>query len=344
MTEFAFKNALEIALRYPSAHNVQPVVVQRAGDLITILQDEDRTLKIGDPHGYDNDISIGAFYESLKIGLQAQGIQALDLTELFNQETLLNGGRNLKARFQFKVAESGDPSAMAQAIADSERLIKRRSYRGKFQKANAQHREGLNELAKLGLGWNFVTERSEISRIAELYDECSYEFLKQSPYQEELFHWMRLSDKNPHYYVDGLNREALALSSIEAWFGNLLLEPKRFEKLKSIGLSKALVSEAPIIKSSLAIGAIFVDQKLSAFESGQLFVRAWSHLAEYGLYACPLSALSDSPVGRVYFEKIQPPGTRLLNLLRVGPVSREKVFRSPRINLRDILIDSVVSI
>lgn len=342
--EFALKKALETALRYPSAHNVQPALVHVNGDQITLFQDLKRFLTIGDPHGFDNDVSLGAFFECFRAGLLEQGFVTGGVSELFNQEPKNYEGKQIKARFQFTVQSTLDNEVIERGQQESLMYRRRRSFRGKFAKALPQHYSALKEIEKLNSNWIFLTERAEISALANLYDRCSYSFLQKSDYQKELYDWMRLDASDSQYFLDGLNREAMALNEFEAWFAKRLLAPAVFEKLKGMGLGSALVSEAGPIKSSMAIGVLFVDQKLSAFEAGQCFVKAWALLGNYGLYACPLSALSDSPEGREYFAKYGNSHLRLLNVLRIGPIASEKVYRSPRLSLRDILLDGSVSV
>lgn len=77
------RNALELGLRAPSAHNTQPWLLQISETAIDIYRDSEHTLASGDPTLRQTFISLGCLSESLMLALQAYGIETQSETYAF---------------------------------------------------------------------------------------------------------------------------------------------------------------------------------------------------------------------------------------------------------------------
>lgn len=305
--------------RSPTVHNVQPFRLRFHENELFIIDDTERMLTVGDPEENDHELSLGAFVESLSIALSAQGLKFKRIT--FHKESLV--AMRIRAKVLVEPCDVIDPLYAY--------VHERRCYRGKFPELETtEERKLITELKKVP-GVHILAQGQLKKNWATLYDKASYSFLSKNAYMEELYRWMRLTKDHPFYDADGLNAKALSLNWIEAFFGDFLLQPHMYEKMKKLGLGPALISEAPQIQSSLAVVAIFADKNLSLIDQGRAFLRTWLEITKLGLNVTPMSALSDAPATRKKIEDHLSNEQHLLTVFRVGKVPQSKVYTSPRL-------------
>ena len=74
MNAEALRAVVSAALASPSVHNVQPARWRIAGEALVLLEDTTRRLAVGDPHGNDAAISLGAAAAARAVGYASSAI------------------------------------------------------------------------------------------------------------------------------------------------------------------------------------------------------------------------------------------------------------------------------
>lgn len=207
----------ELAFRAPSVHNVQPWVLDIATDRITVYDDLARTLAIGDASLHDHEVSLGALIEGLSLILSSAQLGIAKITALDSGKVSFQG-RELRARYELTVATGFAEDKLHTLIP------RRKSYRGVFLKNSEQDRQALAQEFSTEFS-GVVNDSTELKKWAKIYDQCSVESNSQRALQSELYQWMRFANTEANYSRDGLNREALGISSVEGMAAKFLLKP-----------------------------------------------------------------------------------------------------------------------
>lgn len=295
----------EAANRAPSVHNIQPARFRFEPDgAITLLEDRSRRLFVGDPHGADNQKSLGAAAEGLVLALSERGVgagidMAPDEGDPFRQV----------ARIVPAAAAAPDPLAAFAA--------RRASYRGVFH--NLSDRAALQTLAVACPDWHIVEAPDAIARISDLFDAVSMQVLRDDAYRRELVSWMRLSRGDPNYTRDGLSAAHMALSSFEAAGAGAVMGDL-FPLLDRIGVAAPLISERAKVRSAAAIALFHRPADEPEFETGRRFYRVWLEVERCGLALCPMSVLADvgEAAATLMREYGVAPGRKLVTVFRIG--------------------------
>ncbi|MDZ4778241.1 MAG: hypothetical protein SGJ23_15780 [Alphaproteobacteria bacterium] len=256
----------------PSVHNIQPAQFRFAEDgAIHIVEHPRRRIPVGDPTGADNRKSLGAAAEGLVMALAARNVAA-------------------KVRFGDGVRVELD----AEAAPDPLRVHvpQRATWRGAFAQASIADARALSDLARFD-DLTVITHASQRADIAALYDAVSLLTLRDNAYREELVSWMRLARSHPDWARDGLNAEAMALSSFEA-FGADVVMGKAFRALDRMGLAGSMIAEGAKVKGAAGVVLFHRPATESDYETGRCFYRVWLEIAARGLVLCPMSVLADS--------------------------------------------------
>lgn len=323
-----FRDLIAEASLAPSVHNIQPTRWRLlAADTVLLLEDERRRLPAADPSGHDVRLSHGAALEGLSLAFGRHGLRIAQVA-LDDRPDEASGLRRI-ARLTLATGGAIDP--LASAVAG------RRSWRGRFQPADAELRDSLQKLAAEP-GLLILPPGSAVAEIAELADRAGFHFLCEDAHRRELLAWMRLSRSDPRYRRDGLNAEAMALGSIEAMGASLVLGPL-FPILKRLGLAEPLTRE----RSKTASGAIALFHRPEGedpLEIGRAFYRAWLAMATQGLGACPISVLADWPVSSAALVARHPlpTGRRLVNVFRLGRVPSGSGTARARLPLGELIV------
>lgn len=315
---------LELATTAPNVHNVQPWKWMFSDKVIELHLDATKMLTIADPTGRDISISLGCAWKNLKITLSHFGLQLVD-------ENI----RPLK-KFSDQLIASGTLKTDAQEDPLFPYIHHRRTYRGKFKTAEPLEINALQNFAKSHNNWTLETNLNSIKSLASAYDNSSYFFLKKKEYLQELYSWMRFSVDDKRWNEDGLNAEAMSLSSIEAAFAKTLLKPKHFQKLSKFGLAKMLISEAPQIKTASAVAFFKSAIPEDHFANGEQLMEDWLKLTALGFSLCPLSSLSDDKENNHNLLKQYCSADEVIVLaFRVG-IAPSIIYKSPR--RKDIIL------
>jgi len=292
----------------PSVHNVQPSRWRLDGDRLLLLGDPSRAIPVADPAGRDWRLSHGAHLEGLALALAAHGLR---LAEIRMQAAAPTPGALVPIAECAVIAETA-PSSQAPVQT-------RMSWRGAFKPVDAETHAGLARLSAARDDCTLVTERNSIFEIAQLADRAALYFLRDDLHRAELLEWLRLSRSHPRYARDGLNAEAMQLSSFDAWGAGLVLGPL-FRPLDSIGLAAPLVRETAKTSSAAAIVLLHRPAGEDAFESGRAFYRAWLAMERHGLKGCPISVLADWDQSRDALAQryAVPRDRQIISVFRIG--------------------------
>lgn len=294
----------------PSAHNTQPVRWHFGSDgVIALLGDTSRRLPCADPHDRDFALSCGAALEATALSLGAQGIGVATV------ETYDGGAcGSLRTMARLATAGTAEPDPL------SRWMDARHTWRAGFGRATRNQAQALQAWASQWGDVRLATAAEEVSWLARLNDRATVGFLRDAAWRAELCDWMRLRRRHPAYARDGMNREALAMSALEAAGAGAVLGGA-FDWLDRMGLATTLVGERPRTRTSTAIVLLHRSVDEAPLHSGRVFYRRWLELTSLGLAAWPMSAAVDDAVaaGEISERFAVPAGHRLLAALRVGP-------------------------
>jgi hypothetical protein len=310
----------------PSTHNTQPARWRLGEGRIDLLEDRSRRLPAGDPTGRDMAMSLGAATEGMALALSANGLRLEDLGPAESDET----GQYVPVR-SFALHEGAEPDPLLPFVAA------RRSHRGRFAPITEADRAAALGLA--GEDTAVIADPDAIRQIARLADRTGHGFFRDTAFRAELRTWMRLSRRDPRWAVDGLNAEAMAMSSIEAKGAGLVLGPL-FRLLDAIGLAAPLTAEAGTIRSAAATLLFHRPADEPRFESGRAFCRFWLRVTRAGLHGAVMASLADDPESaRALAGMADLPGGRtLVSTLRVGRAPDGSDYPRARIAVPDLIV------
>lgn len=274
-----FEAVVRRAALAPSTHNTQPARWRLSGDEVLIGADPAAYLPVGDPTHRDAGLSCGAALEATMLALSAVGIGA-EVTDGWEaNDTATLPGLRLAARLRLS-----DGAAVDGLHAQLERRF---TWRGLFAPG-----------ADL-FGWDrqdavIVTDAARRDWLAALNDRVSLEIMGQRPFRRELVRWMRLRRGHPRHAHDGLSREAMRMSPVEALAAPLALGPL-WGPLGLVGATRGLVAEAEATRSAPVIACFHRPAGESPVTSGRAYLRMGLEAASLGLSGWPMAALSDHP-------------------------------------------------
>lgn len=315
--------------RAPSVHNIQPARWRMDDDSVTLLHDRSRCLPAADPTGRDVEASLGASFEGMCLALSQLGFGLTQPVHVAD-----DGDRQFRPVCTARIIDGAvfDPLA--------EQVSRRRSWRGTFASVDLSDLVSLETALSARDDARLLLAHDDISRVAKLNDDCSWEFMRDSSYHAELCEWMRLSPSDPRWHADGLNAECLAMSPVERRAASVLFRPHVFELLKTIGVARVLVAESSRVRSAAAAIVFHRPDDEPPFESGRALYRLWLEITAAGLVACPMSSIADSALGSAEIRTRSdiPRGRRIVNVLRVGKAAARPP-RSHRIPVSELLVE-----
>ncbi len=309
----------------PSVHNTQPTRWRLEPDgRVLVLEDTTRRLLVGDPLGQDAGVSHGAAIEGLALACSARGVDV-------QVEPLAGGPEGaLRPVARLTLLPGGAPDPLRALVPV------RRTYRGAFARtAERASLEGLTAQGDIDL----ATTRDDIELIARLNDVASLRTYRNGAYRAELLSWMRLSPRHPQWTQDGLNAEAMEMSSLEAAGAGIVLKPRVFEALDALRLAGPLTAEAGVVRSAQAVAMFHRPEDETPLQTGRRFHRFWLEVTALGLSAAPMAVLADDAAARTILAKRfdLPPGRRLVTTFRLGRAPERDLGPKPRLSAERLL-------
>jgi hypothetical protein len=323
MNTATLRAVVAAALASPSVHNVQPARWRIAGETLVLLEDTSRRLAVGDPHGNDAAISLGAAAEGAAIAATAHGL-ATQIERLNGED----GALRQVARLTFTPGAAPDPLLAV--------LETRASWRAAFAPPSSETRAAAAALS--GDDRTVITDPAEIAPIAALYDQASFGIMRADAFRAELRHWMRLRKSHRDWERDGLNAAAMQLSALEAAAAGAVLGPL-FSPLAKLGLAPALLAEAKGFAHAAGVVLFHRAADEDPFDSGRAFHRLWLDIDAAGMGGNVLAALADDVAAAAVLCHVAGIGAerRLVSAFRIGRRSGAG-FPRARLPLHEVLI------
>jgi hypothetical protein len=301
----------------PSVHNIQPTRWRVLPDgRLALVDDTSVRAPVADPSGHDVRVSHGAALEGMCLALNRRGLSATDV---------MVAEQTLSPQYAALCTMTVRAGAACDRLRDS--VSRRMSWRGTFT-ASPEDEASLRQLSATRDDAVVIRDRAAVAEIAAWADAAEYSFIRSADHRRELLQWMRLSPSHPLYRENGLNREAMAMSAVEATGARFVLGPL-FPALDKLGLAPSLLSDRAKTSSAAAIVLFTRPEGEDPFITGRHFYRVWLEIDRAGFSACPISALADHAgfngklraLGRI------TGGKRLVNVFRIG---RPSTPQSPR--------------
>lgn len=311
----------------PSVHNVQPARWRLDGDAVILFEDCSRRLAVGDPHGRDAAISLGAAAEGMAIALSRHGLAMRDA----GGTDLAPPSADVVPVRRFSIAAGADPDPLAEAVP------LRQSYRGAFLRATDEDRRRAATLASDDVA--VVAEPEALTRLARRVDASGLAFFRDSAFRKEIVSWMRFSPRDPRWTRDGLNAAAMAMSRLEAAGAKRVLG-RLFPLLDRIGLAAPLTSDAAKVKSAAAVLVLHRPADEDPFATGRAFYRAWLEVTAAGFQAAVMASLADHEgiAAETARELGLAPDHRIVSALRIGRVPPGAAYPRARLPVDELMV------
>jgi len=307
----------------PSVHNTQPTRWRLDGEgRVLVLEDVSRRLPVGDAAGRDAAVSHGAAIEGFALACAGR---SLDIEKLSGA-----AARGLRPVARLTIGERDETDPLHGLVA------RRRTYRGVFEKTdNAARLEALNAKDVL-----VVRSSDAIAQFAQWNDEAGLRTFRNKAYRAELVSWMRLSHSHPSWALDGLNAEAMEMSRFEAFGAGIVLKPGVFEALDRLGIARAFVAEAPVVRSAQAIALFHRPAEEDPLLTGRRFYRLWLEFAKLGASAAPMAVLADDEDTRAHIAREfgLAADRRLITAFRLGTAPQRALGPKPRLPLGALIV------
>jgi hypothetical protein len=288
----------------PSVHNTQPTRwrLEPDGD-VTLVADESRRLRIGDPAGRDLRVSLGAALEATAIALSARGL-ALRTAPLTN---------SAEATGSLTTGASTDSLHAA--------MPHRFTWRRPFTQASRDQENALDGWASTQSDITLVGHDG-LGAISRFNESASLTFFRNVNYRAELLSWMRLSASDPRFGRDGLSAPALGMSTVEAFGAGIVLRDPWFDLLDAVGLAPSLISEQTRTMTATAVLLFHRPEGENPIETGRALYRRLLEITALGLSTWPMAVLADDPDTAAQLKVLHgiPQGHRLINAWRTGVV------------------------
>lgn len=296
------------AMLAPSVHNVQPARWRiEAADRVLLLEDVRRRLAVGDPHGNDAGLSLGAAAEGLRLAASRAGLRVEA-----DGGPLPPATATLVPVARYGLIPDGAAADPLAALVEA-----RRSWRAAFVAATPADRAAAGALA--GADAAVVTGAEALAEVAALSDRASLSFLRDAAFRGELLSWMRLLPRHPDWARDGLNAGAMAMGRVEAVGAGVVLGPA-FRTLDRLHLAAPLLAEGGKLRAGAGLVVFHRDAGEAPFQSGRSLYRLWLRIEQAGFGAAVHAALADDPAAAAQLAQVAgvPAGRRVVSAFRIG--------------------------
>jgi len=279
ITNEIFEECVRRAALAPTVHNTQPARWTREGDVVSLFCDTDAGLPVADPDGRDAALSCGAVLEAMILALSAHGVGG----------DVRYTGHPTHPRQGLVAVAHVTLVSRADAVDGLHHCLEKRfTWRSAFA-------EGAPDL----YGWGRTDMRLVLPQkdrvwIAAQNDWASHEILQDPAFRAELVDWMRLSDTHPRAGRDGMDRDALCLTPLQARMVPWTLL-HAWPLLRLIKATKRVTSEAEVTLTAPVIALFHRDISENPVVSGRAYLRMCLEAASLGFAGWPMAALADHP-------------------------------------------------
>jgi hypothetical protein len=262
----------------PSPHNLQSWLFIARGETLSIGLDPKRLLPVLDPTNREIYIGLGAAIENLRVAARHLGYRA-DVTYFPQGE-----GSNTVASLQF------DPGA-ADADNEFELLARRETNRRPYrrQPLDPAALEKLRAVFADEPEFQFFTLTEPDQRVAaaRLIGEAERTRFEHSGIHQEIYEWLRFSEREAQAHRDGLALDPLEIRGpVMQRAARFLLHPPVRGLLGRVGLNRMLaLSTYRLVRSAPALCLLTARtaDNLHYVRGGELFQRVSHQVAAVGL-------------------------------------------------------------
>jgi nitroreductase len=316
----------------PSVHNIQPTRWRlRADGRLELVDDTAVRAPVADPSGHDVLISHGAALEGMSLALARRGLSIAEVTMAEPQPSQRYAPLRVLGVGGAKAGVTAPDPLLAG-------VSRRMSWRGTFLASPGD--DAVLDLIAAGRDDVIcLRDRHALGEVAVWADLAELSFVRDEGFRRELLTWMRLSPRHPRYLQDGLNRAALAMTTVEAAGAGFVLGGL-FPALDRLGLAASLLSDRAKTASAAGIVLFCRPKGEDPLISGRHFYRVWLAIDRAGLAACPISALADHPGFNAKLGTLGQigEGLRLVNVFRVGRPSNPLAPRHFRLAVDRLIV------
>lgn len=333
-----WRNLLEVAVRAPSPHNVQPWRVRLLADgRADLLIEKRRTLPAEDTTGSFIILTMGLFVEALGV-LAANRARRLTY-ELFQEperytaEAINASDSELLPFARLRL----DPDASVRRSYDDALFLRRRTSRVSLN-PDPVPEEASRSLAELASSWGQryaqFTDPALVERVLAKNTEALFADLNSRAYHDEIVEWFRFTARSARRTRDGLDHRCMNSSRAAFWaaarFPGLLQNPLTRPLLGRV--YRRQLGRVPTL--ALLAGPFW--EPSDAFETGRFLLRFWLELSKHDLYIHPYGNLVTNQRAAEWCLKELGVGDIWL-VFKIG-FSREPP-RSFRRTVEEILVD-----
>ena len=294
----------------PSGHNTQPwyVKVKSPNEWI-ISADPNRRLPAVDPNNREVMLSIGAFFENLKIAAGTFGLQTE--MEVIASDTI---DPNI-LKVSLKSASSIDYPL--------QRISRRMTVKHGFLSDEIK-KEDVKALSKPldGNLYYFPAGTEHANCIREGAIENFRAQTQRDDAQRELVQWLRISNKDAERYRDGLTVEGMEIRGFKGWFVRNFVQPEDF--MKSSFREQGVDQTATLTRQGGGWFVITSQGRTVAdlIETGRRFERMALLAREHNIAIHPMTQILEEESGKKQIAANHHASTIPQFLLRVGYLQR----------------------
>lgn len=293
-----FLELFELANRYPSPHNGQPITVRQLDDNnFEVFFDKARGLQATDISYIFSFVSIGVFMEHLSLGARALGHGFSCRLQLPKQSELHGTGivKVADCRFDWDAVR---PDAELKHILQS-RQTSRKKY---YQPVDTQTIAALRACTQ-GYGMQLAELDTYQTRQAIwLNQRAVFDDMFDEPVKKELDHWLRYSRAEKEAKKDGLAYDCMELNGrVMKWIVNhprILRAPLVSWCIKHYYLRTMMDSS-----NVFYVLAPFATEA-QAYQVGQLIMQLWKIIAEKDYFLHPFGTIMSNRQAHQDFLKL----------------------------------------
>jgi hypothetical protein len=288
-----WRSIIELAGRYPSPHNSQPIrVTIDSATEVTVYYDLDLGLpaeNYGIPFGH---VCAGVFIESVAIAAAAQGYEIRE--KLFDQDMDFESKSRLHkiAILELRASNINMEWAERRLEALKKRQTSRRPYDARL--VNRSVIEQAKQIAATAGQTFHVTEDPKlIESIIQVNQETLFDDLQNEAVYKEIMHWLRFSKKDAAKKRDGLSAETMIMPG----------------RLLKFAMSNRWLWNYPVVGT--IIRGVYLntmngvrqlgwlegkfDGPIDYIESGRCFMKIWILFTENDVYLHPFGTVITNP-------------------------------------------------
>lgn len=289
---------LELANRYPSPHNGQPIKLRKLdNNNFDIIFDKQRGLKATDISFIFSYVSVGVFIEHLSLCSKALGHKFSYLLDLPKESDLHGDGSVKVATCTF--AWSNLPTDPDLKRILQERQTSRKKY---YQEVDDQTTDTLLKCAErhnMKLG---KLDKPQANQAIWLNQRAVFDDMFDEPVREELNHWLRYTLYEKETKKDGLAYDCMELNG--RVMKMIINHPGILRAPVLSWLIKHYYLRTMVDKSNVFYVLAPFATENDAYRVGELIMQLWTIISREGYYLHPFGTIMSNNLAHQDFVKL----------------------------------------